>query len=491
MKASSVLQLLKIGPLDAIPDKKQLNIYTDARFGEVCVGCHLVMWGGSILLWKSGKQAVITASTAESELVEILEGALAGDAVRVVLEEALDSKVRVVSHTDNMACISIVTGESGSWRTRQLRKRASILRAKDHQGDWLLRHLAGTELPAGLGTKILSCETYRKLKILGMYLGDQGEMEKSKQHKGKKGLQTGKAIQAEAAKTALQAIILFAKLAQVKSESAIQIWTEVPSQIISFSEPSSGLPFFLIVITIFIFGMFTGAVLAWMIDPYFHCVTLVESRHGFVPRPSFLMHPLPKRDLNEKAPQPKSAPQPRRGSDSRTSSSAIDAAGTAGASSAAGDAAGTAGASPAAGDVAGTAGASFAAGADAAGSQRRSSGASSTAAISSSATERGISRSGVRQRNSTARPRLVSLYVSKNGQRYHCDPHCHSLRKAHSIHLSPRCPDWGPEQSVPVEPLYGLQPSSCLHESLQHLRNSTSGSEVKKYLACANCMFSG
>ena len=38
-------------------------------------------------------------------------------------------------------------------------------------------------------------------------------MEKSKQHKGKKGLQTGKAIQAEAAKTALQAIILFAKLA--------------------------------------------------------------------------------------------------------------------------------------------------------------------------------------------------------------------------------------------------------------------------------------
>ena len=494
------------------PDEKQLNIYTDASFGEVCVGCHLVMWGGSILLWKSGKQAVITASTAESELVEILEGALAGDAVRVVLEEALDSKVRAVSHTDNMACISIVTGESGSWRTRHLRKRASILRAKVHQGDWLLRHLAGTELPADLGTKILSCEKYKKLKVLlGMYLGEDAEKEKSGQHKRKGGSQTGKAIQAEAAKTALQAIILFAKLAQVKSESAVQIWTEEPSKIISFSEPSSGLPFFLIVIMIFIFGMFTGAVLAWMmIYPYFHRVTLVESRHGFVPRPSFLMHPLPERDPNERAPQPKSAPQsksapqPRRGRDSRTSSSAIDAAGTAGASSAAGDAAGTAGASSAAGDVAGTAGASsaagdvagtagasFAAGADAAGSQRRSSGASSTAAVSSSMTERGISRSGVRQRNSTARPRLVSLYVSKNGQRYHCDPHCHGLRKAHSIHVSPRCPDCGPEQSFPVEPLYGLQPGSCLHESLQHLRNSTSGGEIKKYLACANCMFSG
>lgn len=81
----------------------QLNIYTDASFGEVCVGCHLVMWDSSILLWKSGKQSVVTTSTAESKLVEILEGALAGDAVRVVLEEALDVKARAVSFTDNTA----------------------------------------------------------------------------------------------------------------------------------------------------------------------------------------------------------------------------------------------------------------------------------------------------------------------------------------------------------------------------------------------------
>lgn len=80
-----------------------MNIYTDASFGEVCVGCHLVMWDSSILLWKSGKQSVVTTSTAESKLVEILEGALAGDAVRVVLEEALDVKARAVSFTDNTA----------------------------------------------------------------------------------------------------------------------------------------------------------------------------------------------------------------------------------------------------------------------------------------------------------------------------------------------------------------------------------------------------
>ena len=58
-------------------EEKQLNIYTDASFGtEASMGCHLVMWGSSMLLWKAGKQAVVTASTAELELVEVLEGAL-------------------------------------------------------------------------------------------------------------------------------------------------------------------------------------------------------------------------------------------------------------------------------------------------------------------------------------------------------------------------------------------------------------------------------
>ena len=37
------------------PEERQLNIFTDASVGEICTGCHLVMWGSSMLLWKSGK----------------------------------------------------------------------------------------------------------------------------------------------------------------------------------------------------------------------------------------------------------------------------------------------------------------------------------------------------------------------------------------------------------------------------------------------------
>ena len=267
-----------------------------------------------MLLWKSGKQSVVTASTSESELVEILEGALAGDAIRVVLEEALDVKARAVSFTDSTVAISIITADSGSWRTRHLRKRAHILRSKVALGEWLLRHMPGSKLPADLGTKVLSSEKFKNLKrVMGMFLAEEekGEEEKSFEKEEKKEVRGN---QVEVVKTALKALILFAKLAKARgaNEDAVQLWTE-SLPISSFTEPASGLPYFVIILMIFFFGMITGAVLAWMANyPYFHRVTLVESRHGFVPRPSFFTHPLPEHRENAERSQRSTAPLPRR-----------------------------------------------------------------------------------------------------------------------------------------------------------------------------------
>ena len=167
-----------------------------------------------MLLWKSGKQSVVTASTSESELVEILEGALAGDAIRVVLEEALDVKARAVSFTDSTVAISIITADSGSWRTRHLRKRAYILRSKVALGEWLLRHMPGSKLPADLGTKVLSSEKFKSLKrVMGMFLAEEekGEEEKSFEKEEKKEV---RGHQVEVVKTALKAFILFCKAGQ-------------------------------------------------------------------------------------------------------------------------------------------------------------------------------------------------------------------------------------------------------------------------------------
>jgi hypothetical protein len=187
-----------------------------------------------MLLWKSGKQTVVSASTAESELVEILEGALAGDAVRVVLEGALSITARAVSFTDNMASSAIVTGDSGSWRTRHLKKRAHILKTKVIQGDWLLRHMPANELPADLGAKVLSSDKFKGHKrLMGMFVGKDDE----NQEVGKRenGDERKNMVSQYVAKKALKAIILFAQIAKARSQDddSVQLW-HFPRPIRSF-----------------------------------------------------------------------------------------------------------------------------------------------------------------------------------------------------------------------------------------------------------------
>ena len=150
-------------------DEKELRVYTDASFNDTCQGCVLVSWGESLLLWKSSRQPAVVVSTPDCELVEIMEGVCSGEAIRVVMEEVLFVKVRSFAFTDSSSALAIVSGDSGSWRTRHLRKRAPALRARVLCADWLIQHLPGKEMPADIGTKILSVEKFEMLKkLMGM-----------------------------------------------------------------------------------------------------------------------------------------------------------------------------------------------------------------------------------------------------------------------------------------------------------------------------------
>ena len=75
---------------------RDINIYTDSSFGETCHGCVLVT---ALLLWKSGKQSALSLSTAEPDLIELMEGAASGEAVKVVVEEIRGTRVRS-NHVD-------------------------------------------------------------------------------------------------------------------------------------------------------------------------------------------------------------------------------------------------------------------------------------------------------------------------------------------------------------------------------------------------------
>lgn len=93
-----------------------------------------------------------------------------------MIEEIRGQGCYAKAHTDSTAALAIAVGESGSWKTRHLRRRAHSLRWRVARGDWLARHLPGAELPADIGTKALCHEKFVKFRgMMGM-----GEIEEEK-----------------------------------------------------------------------------------------------------------------------------------------------------------------------------------------------------------------------------------------------------------------------------------------------------------------------
>ena len=152
-----------------------LMVYTDASFGEEDAhGCVIVKWGEDPLIWRSSRQGMMTTSTAEAELVEVMEGAITTEALRVMVEEVIGGPVRCWQFTDSSSARTIIIGDTASWRTRHLRKRAKFLRWKALRGDVLMRHQPGTEMVADMGTKPLSAVKLREHKQrLGMTIQEQ------------------------------------------------------------------------------------------------------------------------------------------------------------------------------------------------------------------------------------------------------------------------------------------------------------------------------
>ena len=148
-----------------------IQVWSDASFapeGEESHGCFTVMVNDSALLWRSGRQASITLSTAEAELTEIIEAMNAGESVATILYELFDD-VKKIAWSDSQSALSILSSEGGSWRTRHLRMRASYARQAVLSGDWAVGHVPGEELNADMGTKALSSNRIDKLKgLLGM-----------------------------------------------------------------------------------------------------------------------------------------------------------------------------------------------------------------------------------------------------------------------------------------------------------------------------------
>ena len=117
---------------------------------------------GCPIAWRSARQAFVTLSTAESELMASLECAVALESMQaLLLSVGFDVEDREL-HVDSQASLAISDGH-GSWRTRHLRVRAEYLREQTQAGKLKLTFCPGVDQRADLLTKALPAARIEEL----------------------------------------------------------------------------------------------------------------------------------------------------------------------------------------------------------------------------------------------------------------------------------------------------------------------------------------
>ena len=121
---------------------------------------------GGLVAWTSSRQAFVTMSTAESELVGICELTTCMKSIEQLVAEvmirtgAAANEVKKVICSDSQAALSVCRCAAGSWRTRHLRIRGNMIRELLEFPDWVAYHIDGRLMIADLGTKPLSSDRF-------------------------------------------------------------------------------------------------------------------------------------------------------------------------------------------------------------------------------------------------------------------------------------------------------------------------------------------
>ena len=146
---------------------QNVDIYTDASYGSSelkSISGVAVFVGGTPVGWQTTRQPFVTLSTAEAELMALLEGLVAGRSTAALIEAVTGETARVRFHSDSTAAIAIATGTTSSWRTRHLRIRAAGLTEAIKEKEITLDHVSGKVLVADGLTKQLTGPALGKFK---------------------------------------------------------------------------------------------------------------------------------------------------------------------------------------------------------------------------------------------------------------------------------------------------------------------------------------
>ena len=147
---------------EALPqtrDTTMLESFCDASFAQQDSRSQsgvFVTLAGQAVAWLSLQQPFIALSTAEAEMIACTEGVALTQALQPLISELLERETCWLLYNDSIACSSILSYPSGSWRTRHLRLRSKALQEMISDELLSIHHVPGKFMTADLLTKPLS-----------------------------------------------------------------------------------------------------------------------------------------------------------------------------------------------------------------------------------------------------------------------------------------------------------------------------------------------
>ena len=146
-------------------DMRALHAWSDAGFAGESTKSQtglVLVWGGSIVLWRSSRQSSSALSTAEAELTAAAMTWQITEGIRTLLEE-LGIKPVVNLLVDNQAALAI-TEKGANWRTRYFAVRSFRIREELDLCRIVLRHEGTKAMVADALTKLASGEVLAMLR---------------------------------------------------------------------------------------------------------------------------------------------------------------------------------------------------------------------------------------------------------------------------------------------------------------------------------------
>ena len=152
-------------------DKDEVTVaWSDASFAPGGGRSHeglAVSVFGQMVAWRSTRQALVSMSVAEAELIAAVGATQMAAGLDVLVNEVLKDTIygdkTIGLYVDNTAALTL-TAQSGSWKTRHLKVRSRYLRQEVGAGRIVAKHVAGISQKADLLTKPLPSARLQELK---------------------------------------------------------------------------------------------------------------------------------------------------------------------------------------------------------------------------------------------------------------------------------------------------------------------------------------